>query len=189
MKRFSRLMLAAAGVCVTAVGWCDTPAWVTASNRQAAGLLEVIVKYKPESAAALGVEGHDSEVRDLKPGNVRRQEADLDAVSAQLAAALKRETDPRVKQDLEILLKSARDQRTTLELNDRLLLPYFDLAQTLYVGFETLLAKRVAKQRYPAALVRLKRYAGAQAGFEAITMLAPGRAGGRKHEAEQLSAL
>src|SRR6202023_3017268 len=111
MKRFSRLMLAAAGVCVTAVGWCDTPAWVTASNRQAAGLLEVIVKYTPESAAALGVEGHDSEVRDLKPGNVRRQEADLDAVAAQLSEALKRETDPRVKQDLEILLKSARDQR------------------------------------------------------------------------------
>jgi hypothetical protein len=88
MKRFSRLMLAAAGLW-TAVGACDTPAWITASNAQAAGLLEVIVKYAPETAAALGVEGHDSEVRDLKPDNVRRQEADLDAVAAQLSEALK----------------------------------------------------------------------------------------------------
>jgi uncharacterized protein (DUF885 family) len=181
MKRFSRLMLAAAGLW-TAVGACDTPAWITASNAQAAGLLEVIVKYAPETAAALGVEGHDSEVRDLKPDNVRRQEADLDAVAAQLSEALKRETDPRVKQDLEILLKSARDQRTTLELNDRLLLPYFDLAQTLYLGFQTLLDKRVAKQRYPAALVRLKRYTGAQAGFEPITMLARARVEERLHD-------
>jgi hypothetical protein len=77
MKRFCRLMLAAAGACVTAVGLCDTPAWITASNAHAAGLLEVIVKYAPESAAAIGVERHDSEVRDLKPDNVRRQEADL----------------------------------------------------------------------------------------------------------------
>jgi hypothetical protein len=44
MKRFTRLMLAAAGLCVTALGVCDTPAWITASNRQAAGLLDVIVK-------------------------------------------------------------------------------------------------------------------------------------------------
>jgi hypothetical protein len=182
MKGLSRLMLAAAGLCVTAVGVCDTPAWITASNAHAAALLEVIVKYTPESAAAIGVEGHDSEVRDLKPDNVRRQEADLDAAAAQLAAALKSETDARVKQDLEILLKSARDQRTTLELNDRLLLPYFDLPQTLYVGFETLLDKRVAKQRYPAALVRLKRYSGAQAGFEPITMLARARVEERLHD-------
>ena len=110
MKRLSRLMLAAAGLW-TAVGWCDTPAWITASNTHAAGLLDVIAKYTPENAAALGVEGHDGEVRDLKPDNVRRQEADLDAVAAQLAAALKSETDAHVKQDLEILLKSARDQR------------------------------------------------------------------------------
>jgi hypothetical protein len=181
MKRFSRLMLAAAGLW-TAVGACDTPAWITASNAQAAGLLEVIVKYAPETAAAIGVEGHDSEVRDLKPDNVRRQEADLDAVATQLSEALKKETDPRVKQDVEILLKSARDQRTTLELNDRLLLPYFDLAQTLYLGFQTLLDKRVAKQRYPAALVRLKRYTGAQAGFEPITMLARARVEERLHD-------
>ncbi len=181
MKRFSKLMLAAAGLW-TALGWCDTPAWITASNRQAAGLLEVIAKYTPENAAALGVEGHDSEVRDLKPDNVRRQEADLDAVAAQLAAALTSETDPRVKQDLEILLKSARNQRTTLELSDRLLLPYFDLPQTLYVGFETLLDKRVAKERYPAALVRLKRYSGAQPGYEPIAMLARARVEERLHD-------
>ena len=181
MKRFSKLMLAAAGLW-TALGWCDTPAWITASNRQAAGLLEVIAKYTPETAAALGIEGHDSEVRDLKPDNVRRQEADLDAVAAQLAAALKSETDARVKQDLEILLKSARNQRTTLELSDRLLLPYFDLPQTLYVGFETLLDKRVAKERYPAALVRLKRYSGAQPGYEPIAMLARARVEERLHD-------
>jgi len=103
MNRFSRLMLAAAGLCVTAVAWCDTPAWITASNAQAVALLDVIVKYAPESAAAIGVEGHDGEVRDLKPDNVRRQEADLDAVAARLSAALNSETDARVTRVEEML--------------------------------------------------------------------------------------
>ena len=186
MSRSRTLLSTAAGLCLASAGLCDTPttpAWIASSNRHAEGLLGVMAKYTPESAASIGVEGHDSEVLDLKPGNVRRQEADLDAVAGQLAEALKSEGDVRVRQDLEILLKSARDQRTTLELNDRLMLPYFDLPQTVYLGFETLLDKRVAKARYPAALVRLRRYCGAEKGFEPITALARARLEERMQDA------
>ncbi len=175
MMRIRTLVFVGAVVGVTGAARCDTPAWVAASDRQARPLLDVTAKYAPETAAAVGLEGHDAEVLDLKPGNVRRQEADLDAVAEQLSSALKGETDARVQQDLQILLQSARDQRTTLELNDRLMLPYFDLPQTLYLGFQQLLDKRVAKQRYPAALLRLKRYTGAAAGYEPIATLARAR--------------
>jgi hypothetical protein len=175
MIRLTRLAAAVAGLCVSSLGLCDTPAWITASNRHAAALLEVFAKYAPENAAGLGAEGHDGDVLDLKPGNVRREEADMAAAAAQLAEALKSEADPRVRQDLEILLRSARDEHTTLELNERLMLPYFDLPQTIYVGYERLLDTRVAKERYPAALVRLKRYTGAQPGFEPVTQLARAR--------------
>jgi uncharacterized protein (DUF885 family) len=175
MMRIRTLVFVAAVVGVTTAARCDTPGWVAASDRQARPLLDVAAKYGPETAAAVGLEGHDGEVLDLKPDNVRRQEADLDAVAEQLSRALKSETDPRVQQDLQILLQSARDQRTTLELNDRLMLPYFDLPQTLYLGFQQLLDKRVAKQRYRAALLRLKRYTGAAAGYEPIATLARAR--------------
>lgn len=175
MIRLTRLAAAVAGLCVSSLGLCDTPAWITASNRHASALLEVFAKYAPENAAGIGAEGHDGDVLDLRPGNVRREEADMEAAAAQLAEALKSEADPRVRQDLEILLRSARDEHTTLELNERLMLPYFDLPQTIYVGYERLLDKRVAKERYPAALVRLKRYIGAQPGFEPITQLARAR--------------
>lgn len=175
MIRLTRLAAAVAGLCVSSLGLCDTPAWITASNRHASALLEVFAKYAPENAAGIGAEGHDGDVLDLRPGNVRREEADMEAAAAQLAEALKSEADPRVRQDLEILLRSARDEHTTLELNERLMLPYFDLPQTIYVGYERLLDKRVAKERYPAALVRLKRYIGAQPGLEPITQLARAR--------------
>ena len=151
------------------------PEWVIESNKQAAALLEETAKYTPELAATIGVEGHDADVFDVKPHNVQRQEADLDAVVAGYQRALAEPTDPRVKQDIEILLKNAHDQRVTLELNDRLMLPYFDLPQTLFDSFHGLLDPRVAKSRKGAAVTRLKRYVGAERGYEPIATLVRAR--------------
>jgi uncharacterized protein (DUF885 family) len=138
-------------------------------------LLEENAKYNPEAASAIGVDGHDTDVFDVKPQTVQRQEADLQIVVADYERALASASDPRVKQDIEILLKSARDQRITLELNDRLMLPYFDLPQGLFQGFHSLLDPRVPKSRQKAALVRLKKYIGAERGYEPVTTLVRAR--------------
>lgn len=151
------------------------PAWITESNKQALPLLEELAKYNPEAAAAYGVEGHDAEVFDAKPRNVARQEADLTAVANGYERALASASDPLVKQDIEILLKSARNQRVTIELNDRLMLPYFDLPQALFGSFHALLDPRVPKSRQAAAVTRLKRYAGSERGYEPITDLVRAR--------------
>src|SRR4029077_8667350 len=95
------------------------PAWIVESNKQAVALLEENAKYNPELAASLGVEGHDDDIFDARPNSVQRQEVDLDAIAAGYEKAVGTENDPRVKEDIEILLKSARDQRETLALNDR----------------------------------------------------------------------
>ena len=153
----------------------QTAAWITKSNQDANLLLEVQAKYVPEGSSALGVESYDTQIFDLKPGVVARQSADLRAIEVQYEQLLKTESDPRVREDLEILLKATRDQRTTLELNDRLMLPYFDLPQAIYGGFQQLLDKRTAASRYPAALARLKRYNGAEPGYQPITKLAEER--------------
>jgi hypothetical protein len=159
-------------ICTATSAWAaNEPDWIEESNRQAVALLNVTAKYVPEQAAVFGVDGHDGDVFDAKPDVVHRQEADLDAVASGYEKALTTESDPRVKQDLQILLENARDQRTTLELNDRLMLPYFDLPKTLYSGFFGLLDPRVAKSRYPAALTRLHRYVGAEHGYQPIATL------------------
>ena len=175
MIRTVQVVLVVSGLCAGAAALAETPAWVTESNQAAQKLLAVQAKYAPETVSAFGVEKYDADVLDLNPGTVTRQEADLDAVAQEYTAELKDVSDPRVREDLEILIRSAQDQRTTLALNDRLILPYFDLPQTVFTGFQTLLDKRTAKARYPAALVRLKRYTGAERGYEPITTLARAR--------------
>ncbi len=151
---------------------CADATWIEESNRHADVLLEVIARYQPETAASLGVEGHDDAVLDLKPGVVQRQDADLLAAIATLEGLRGKATDKRVQQDLDILLKAAADQRQTLALNDKFLLPFFDLTQSIFRGFQNLLDARVAKERHAAALVRLRRYVGREQGYEPIAELA-----------------
>ena len=55
------------------------------------------------------------------------------------------------------------------------MLPYFDLGQVLFRSFDSLLDPRVDKERYPAALTRLRRYTGAEPGYTPVTELARAR--------------
>jgi uncharacterized protein (DUF885 family) len=55
------------------------------------------------------------------------------------------------------------------------MLPFFDLGRFVYSGFQNLLDERVAKDRHPAAIIRLHRYVGAEKGYEPITKLARDR--------------
>lgn len=149
--------------------------WIEQSNEQAQVLLDILAKYGPESAASLGVEGHDAEIFDLKPDLVARNVKDLDAAIAELQRRRESVQDARVQQDIDILLTAARNQRETVLLNDQYMLPFFDLGRFVYSGFQNLLDPRVAKTRYAAALTRLHRYIGAEKGYEPITQLARAR--------------
>jgi len=172
------LLLAASTVSAADTASAPVPpdrAWVARSNAEATPLLQLIAKYAPESASGLGVEGFDAEVLDLKPGIEERFAADAKQVSAGYEARIAAEQDPRVRQDLQILLVATERQRERVELERRLMLPYFDLGETLFRGFNALIDPRVAKERYPAALVRLRRYTGRETGYEPIAELARAR--------------
>jgi uncharacterized protein (DUF885 family) len=152
----------------------DAP-WIEESNKNAEVLLEVLARYQPEAAADLGVQGYDEAVMDLKPGVVQRQERDLQTAIENLEQRRSKATDKRVQQDLDILIDAARDQRQTLALTEKHLLPFFDLTQSIFGGFQNILDARVAKDRHAAALIRLRRYVGAEKGYEPIAKLARDR--------------
>ena len=151
------------------------PSWIEESNRDAQILLDVMARYNAETAASLGVEGHDSEIFDLKPRFSERQEQDLGAAIAQLEQLRGSATDPLVRRDLDILIGAAGDQKHSTELNRQLALPFFDLGQAVFRGFQDLLDPRIPKPRQKAVLSRLHRYVGAEKGYEPVTVLARAR--------------
>ena len=167
-------LVGAAGTVVSAPMDVNTD-WIQQSNSYAQLLLDVQATYSPENASALGVQGHEAEVTDLKPLNSQRQEADLTKAIDKLQSLRGAAVDPRIKQDLDILLTSAQDQRQTLALTRQLMVPYFDLPQGMFGGFQKLLHEGVTPQRQAKALLRLRRYAGRDKGYEPIAELARAR--------------
>src|ERR1041384_4269655 len=107
------------------------PSWIEESNRHAPVLLEVMARYNAETAASLGVEGHDSEIFDLKPRFSERQEQDLGAAIAQLEQWRGSATEPLARRDLDILIGAGGDQKRSTGLNRQLALPFFDLGQAV----------------------------------------------------------
>jgi hypothetical protein len=143
--------------------------WVKKSNQNARLMVELMAKLQPESASQFGVEGYDDQISDLSPGFVERQLKATREVHEKLVGRRSAETDPRVKQDLEILVKAAADTIKGIELSDRLEVPYFSLDELMFGSFRGLLDDQVAAKRHPAALVRLRKYAGLEPGTKPIT--------------------
>src|SRR5258708_2050227 len=170
MKRRLWFLFLAIGL----VSW-DPPAWVEKSNRNAQALIEERARFFPEVAGNGGLSGVDEQIIDLKPESTERQiEAGRRSLKI-LGTRLDEEQDPLVRQDLEILIGAARDNVRGLELNKKYYIPYSNPAQTIFYGLHGLLDDQVAASRRPAALVRLKRYTGTEAGYTPLTVLAERR--------------
>ena len=151
------------------------PDWVQRSNENTRIVLESESKFGPEAAARQGVEGLDGEIRDLKPGVFERERAAAADVVKQLEQRLAKEKDPLVRQDLEILIKAENNNIKGSLLREKYEIPYFNVGRLVYFGMFSLLDDQIAAERRPAALVRLKKYTGMEAGYTPIAQLAQDR--------------
>ncbi|HEY0864792.1 MAG TPA: DUF885 domain-containing protein [Lacunisphaera sp.] len=153
----------------------DQPAWIARSNENAQVLVKDLAKFSPEFASRVGVTGFDDKIADLTPGVEERSRLALTASRDELARRIMVETDPLVRQDLVILVESANNQLNTSALNERLMLPYADIAQLIFFGEFSLLDDQIDAARRPAALARLRLYTGLAPGSKAVTELAKER--------------
>jgi uncharacterized protein (DUF885 family) len=148
------------------------PAWVTRSNDNAKVLLNVVAKYSPEGASALGVDGYDEQITDLSRDQFEASNKDFRAAIAEMQKRLKTETDPKIRQDLEILIGSAQDQIRSNGLARKYFMPFNDLTRMIFGVVRATLDPRIPKERQKTLLVRLEKYAGLAKGYRPVTELA-----------------
>jgi len=158
------------------------PEWVERSNEIAYRVLESGAKFAPEFAGQTGVSGYDEEIFDLGPELFERQIQNSRDNLVMLEELLAVEADSRVRQDIEIMIKSARDNIESTTINNERVLPYLNLTGILFAGFRGLLDKQVPLERQKAALVRLRKYTGKEEGYEPLTELAKVRLTERMQE-------
>jgi len=150
----------------------DDKSWVEKSNEHAQLVLGAFAELAPEGAGSMGVDGLDENITDLSPGFQDRGTETIERILAELETRLVDETDLKVRQDLGILIKSARDTLYTQELEDKYMLPYMNVSQSIFGGLRGLIDPQVSRDRYPAAVIRMEKYAGLVDGYEPFTELA-----------------
>lgn len=148
------------------------PAWVAKSDAYTQPVLKDTGKYLPEDASELGSEEFDTGVADYKPRDYERELADTEQRLVSLRKLRGAEQDPKVRQDLDILIDSREKKIASMKLERQHLLAYVNVGELVYGGLRGLLDPRNKPERQKAALVRLKRYAGTEAGYTPIATLA-----------------
>ena len=149
--------------------------WVDRSNEHAQIVLEVLAEFNPEGAASLGIDGLDEAIIDYRPGLYERNRSASEAVLAELRKRLAAENHPKVRQDLEILVQAVEDGLESARLTRENLLPYYNVSQTVFQGVRALVDPQVPRERYPAAVVRMQKYAGQLGAEKPLTELAKDR--------------
>jgi hypothetical protein len=170
MIRLGLALLFASGAACAAA-----PAWVARSDAYTQPVLKDTGKYVPEESTELGDENYDTQVADLKPRVYERELADTEKRLAELRRQRAQEMDVKVRQDLDILIDSREKKIATMKLEHQYLLEYVNVGEVVYGGLRALLDPRNKPERQKLALVRLKRYAGKEAGYSPIAALARAR--------------
>ncbi len=163
MRRMGLILLLAGAV----VG-AEQKQWVTRSNENAKLLLEIEAEFSPEGASRTGMDGLEEQVSRIgKAVQLESQAAERRALT-ELERRLVIEKDARVKQDLAIMIQATRDSLKADEITERLKLPYPRVSQLIFGGVRGLLDDQVPARLRPAAMVRLKKYAGLEKGYTPI---------------------
>jgi uncharacterized protein (DUF885 family) len=161
-----RLTLAAILLASTSlVAYADeAPAWVAKSNAYTQTLLDIEQAHRPEGASREGIAKFDKLVSNPTKADEEAERKQLVAALAKIKAGGAKETDKHVQQDLAIINKSFDLRFRREDFSRKHEVPFINASSRIFGGIRGLLDDQVAAERRPAALDRLKKYAGLEKG-------------------------
>ena len=183
MKTFAAaIALAAASAMPAAPLWAQdaaaTPAmpdWVETSNAYTQKAIALQASFYPIGASSAGYEQYDGLVNDMSLDRNARYVAAAKALIAEYEAALATETNPYVRQDLQILIASLEMDNEGIALGEKYMLDYAEVPQGMFYSIGQLLSDQTAEHRRAKALELLQRYTGIWPDTEPMTELAKRR--------------
>lgn len=140
-------------------------AWIEQSNRYTRLLFDVQLKHSPEQASTEGLARFDTQISDPRLADEFAQRRELEAALTTLRTARTQVTDKNVQEDLDILQRAFDLQFRMDDFRQKQLVTAFNPSESAFEGIKVLLDDQVPADRRPAALVRLRKYAGLEPGF------------------------
>ncbi len=151
-------------------------AWIERSDGYTNQLLSIEFAHQPERGSRQGLVQFDEQISKPTLADEMAERHELERALAAIGEAGAKESDPRVQEDLQILHKAfdLQFRRQDYELAHEV--PFLNASEGVFQGLRGLLDDQVAAARRPAALVRLRRYAGEEPGYRPFTEVLKERA-------------
>ncbi len=162
------LLAVAAPLSVQMISAQTTPAWVATSNAYTNKLVAVEMKHRPESGSDQGLSQFDALASQPTLADEDQERQETVAVLADLKAAVAQQKEKPVAQDLQIVIRKAELGIRREDFARAHEVPFLNASGLVYRGLHTLLDEQTPAERRPAAVIRIREYAGLQPGYKPL---------------------
>jgi uncharacterized protein (DUF885 family) len=143
--------------------------WIATSNQYANMLIEVVFKYRPEFGTQQGLSQFDTKASQPTLANEDQERQETEAVLAKLKSAAAEKQQQDVAEDLQIMIRRVNLNFKRQDFQRAHEVPFFNASQMVFGGLQVLLDEQTPTERRPAAVVRIREYAGLEPGYTALT--------------------
>jgi Bacterial protein of unknown function (DUF885) len=144
-------------------------AWIATSNQYTQMLLDVELKHSPETGSRQGLTQFDQQVSQPTLADEDQERQEAESVLAKLKAASGQTQQKEVAQDLQILIHRTELGFKNEDYGRAHKVPFSNASQDVYEGIRILLDEQAAPARHPAAVIRVRKYAGLEPGYKPYT--------------------
>ncbi|MBZ5650420.1 MAG: DUF885 domain-containing protein [Acidobacteriia bacterium] len=166
MRRLA-IFLALALLCLPVCAQAPTD-WIAASNKYTNLLLAVEMKHTPELGSNQGLSQFDTDVSQPTLADEDQERQEAEAVLGTLKNAGGQQKQKEVTQDLEILIRKTELQFREQDFERAHKVDYLNASERVFSGLRVLLDEQTPSERRPAAVVRIRKYAGMEPGYKPL---------------------
>ncbi len=166
IRRFA-ISLSVAILCLPACA--QAPAeWIAASNKYTNLLLAVEMKHTPELGSNQGLSQFDTDVSQPTLADEDQERRETEAVLATLKGAVGQQKQKEVAQDLTIVIRRIELEFKEQDFDRAHKVDYLNASGRVFSGLRVLLDEQTPAERRPAAIVRIRKYAGLEPGYKPL---------------------
>jgi hypothetical protein len=147
----------------------ETPAdWIAASNKYTNLLLAVEMKHTPELGSNEGLSQFDTDVSQPTLADEDQERQQTEAVLSTFKSAVEQQKQKEVAQDLQIMIRAVELQFRELDFERAHRVDFLNASQRVFRGLRVLLDEQTPSERRPAAVIRVREYAGLEPGYRPL---------------------
>jgi uncharacterized protein (DUF885 family) len=143
--------------------------WITVSNGYTKLLTDVAFQHHPEAGSQQGLSEYDTKVSQPTLADEDQERQQNEAVLVKLKAAAAEKQPTKVAQDLQIMIDRVQLDFKLQDFERAHEVPFMNASGIVFGGMHILLDTQTPDSRRPAAVVRIREYAGLDSGYTAMT--------------------